>query len=80
MHYKHPTEGGLCVPYFFNKGEIMSKDRRQYMPSSGAGITRYFDEFKSKIQIKPMSVVIILIIVAILILVLHKIGYGILGI
>lgn len=58
----------------------MSKDNRQFMPSSGAGITRYFDDFKSKIQIKPLTVIVILIVIALLILLLHRFGYGFLGI
>jgi preprotein translocase subunit Sec61beta len=58
----------------------MAKNNKVGLPSSGAGITRYFDEFKSKIQIKPISVVIILIFLALLILFLHQFGYSFLGI
>lgn len=58
----------------------MAKSQRYNVPSSGAGITRYFDDFKSKIQIKPITVVIILIAIALIILLLHNIGNGLLGI
>ena len=58
----------------------MAKDNKVNMPSSGAGITRYFDDYKGKFQIKPISVVIILIVLAMIILILHQIGYGFLGI
>jgi len=58
----------------------MARDNRVHMPSSGAGITRYFDEFKSKVQISPMTVVVILIVIILLVLLLHRVGYGFLGI
>jgi len=31
----------------------MSKKDKQYMPSSGAGLIRYFDQSKNGIKIKP---------------------------
>jgi len=43
----------------------MSQDKIQ-MPSSGGGIVRYFDDYKSKIEFGP-SVVIVMIVVVILI-------------
>jgi len=44
------------------------------MPSSGAGITRYFDDYKSKIEFKPEHVVIMVILVIIIVIVLHLTG------
>ncbi|MCB9358513.1 preprotein translocase subunit Sec61beta [Candidatus Woesearchaeota archaeon] len=58
----------------------MAKDNRINMPMSGAGITRYFDESKSKFHIKPASVIIIIILVILIIIALHMFGYGALGI
>jgi preprotein translocase subunit Sec61beta len=55
------------------------RDNRVSMPSSGAGITRYFEEFKSKYQLKPITVVIILVIIALIVLVLHRFGYDWMG-
>ena len=57
----------------------MTKDRIM-MPSSGAGITRYFDDYKSKIEIAPGHVIVICVVVALIILVLHQFGKGWLGI
>lgn len=47
----------------------MAKDNRISMPSSGAGLTKYFDDYNSKIQINP-NVLIILILVVVLIIML----------
>ena len=49
------------------------------MPSSTAGITRFFDEYKSKITIKPMAVIILTVIVMVIEIVLYVYGYQILG-
>jgi len=44
---------------------IMSKDKIS-MPSSMAGLTRYFDEYKSKIELKPEHVIVLILVVIIL--------------
>jgi len=41
------------------------------MPSSGAGITRYFDDFKSKVEIQPQHVIIMVIVVIAIIIFLQ---------
>ncbi|MDP2749225.1 MAG: preprotein translocase subunit Sec61beta [Nanoarchaeota archaeon] len=56
----------------------MSKDKIS-MPSSSAGITRYFDEYKSKLQFKPGHIIIIIIAVIILEILLHTFGRGLLS-
>lgn len=50
------------------------------LPSSGAGITRYFDEFKSKISLKPEVVIVIIALVVVLELILHLYGNAIFGV
>lgn len=57
----------------------MSDDKVQ-MPMSGAGLTRYFDDYKSKIEFKPGQVIVISIIVMILTILLHKFGSRLLGV
>ena len=52
----------------------MSNDKVQ-MPSSGAGLTRYFDEYKSKIELKPQHVVVLIVLVILIELVLNWQGY-----
>lgn len=54
-------------------------DDRITMPSSGAGITRYFDDYKSKIEIKPGVVLILIVIIVIIEAILHLQGYKLLG-
>jgi len=56
----------------------MSQDKIS-MPSSTAGITRFFDEYKSKITIKPMVVIILTVLVMVIEIILYVYGYQILG-
>jgi len=57
----------------------MAKDRIN-MPMSGAGLTRYFDDYKSKIEIKPGHVIILIAVVLILEIILHVWGNGWFGV
>lgn len=50
---------------------MSSRDGKMQMPSSGAGITRYFDDYKSSLQIKPAHVVILAILIVLVIVFLH---------
>jgi len=52
----------------------MARDSKVQMPSSGAGITRYFDDYKSKIQFKPEHVIILTVLVVIIVIILHATG------
>lgn len=36
----------------------MGKDKKLYLPQSGAGLTRYFDDYKESMTFKPEHVVI----------------------
>jgi len=56
----------------------MAKDKIN-MPMSTAGITRYFDDYKSKIEFKPGHVIIFSIIVLLVIIILHMWGTKALG-
>ena len=49
------------------------------MPQSMGGLIRYFDEYKSKIEIKPGHVIILIIVVIIIELFLHFYGTKLLG-
>ena len=50
------------------------------MPSSTAGITTYFEEYKSKIEFKPGTVIIFAIIAVLVVVALHIWAGSILGI
>jgi preprotein translocase subunit Sec61beta len=53
----------------------MSSNDKVQMPSSGAGLTRYFDEYKSKIELKPQHIIVLIVLVIIIELVLNWQGY-----
>ena len=55
-------------------------DNRVNMPTSTAGLTRYFDDYKSKIEFKPGHIVVICIILILAIILLHAFGDKWLGI
>jgi preprotein translocase subunit Sec61beta len=44
------------------------------LPASFGGITRYFEEYKSKIEIKPEAIILIIIIIVILELIINLFG------
>jgi preprotein translocase subunit Sec61beta len=52
----------------------MSNDKIQ-MPSSGAGLTRYFDDYHTKIELKPEHVIILIVLVIIIEMILNWQGY-----
>ncbi len=56
----------------------MSKDKIS-MPSSSAGITRYFDEYRSKLEFKPQWVIVFVVFIIIIELILHKFGLNFIG-
>lgn len=49
------------------------------MPSSMGGLIRYFDEYKSKIELKPAHVIVMVILVIIVEIILHLYGYSMFG-
>lgn len=46
------------------------------MPSSGGGLVRYFDDYKSKFEFRPHWVVALIILVIVIELVLHARIFG----
>jgi preprotein translocase subunit Sec61beta len=49
------------------------------MPTSSAGITRYFDDYKSKIVFKPGHIIFLAIFVMLIVLMLHMWGSNLIG-
>ncbi|MFH1588940.1 MAG: preprotein translocase subunit Sec61beta [archaeon] len=49
----------------------MARKDKISMPSSTAGITRYFDDYKSKIEFKPQYIIVLVIIVILIEIFLH---------
>jgi len=48
----------------------MPRDKIQ-MPSSTAGLTRYFDDYKSKITFKPGTIIIVVIVIIVVLVILQ---------
>ena len=57
----------------------MAQDNKINLPSSGGGIMRYSDEYKSKFMLKPQHVMVMIAIILILELVLHLYGKSAFG-
>ena len=49
----------------------MPSDQKMMLPSSQGGLVRYFDEYKSKVQIRPIHVVLLTIGVVVVVLFMH---------
>lgn len=45
---------------------------RVQLPQSGGGLVRYFDEYRSKLTIKPYYIIILIVIIIIIELFLYK--------
>ncbi len=58
---------------------IMANNKMQ-MPSGMGGLTRYFEDYKSKITFKPGHIIILVVIVIIIMIILHTQGYALMGI
>ena len=58
----------------------MARQNKISMPMSGGGLMRYFDEYKSKIEFSPGSVIILILIVIVIMILLHSYGGAILGV
>ena len=58
----------------------MARDNKISLPSSGGGLIRYFDEYRSKISYKPGHIIVLVVIIIIIEIILHTWGYGFLGI
>ena len=54
-------------------------DKKVHMPTSTAGLTRYFEDYRSKIEFKPGHVIILAVIIMIITIVLHIYGSALLG-
>lgn len=50
------------------------------MPTTTAGITRYFDDYKSKIEFKPGHIIVLCVVVIVLSLVLQAYGSSLINI
>ena len=49
------------------------------MPMSTAGLTRFFDDYKSKIEFKPGHVIVMVVVVLVVVVLLHLWGKALIG-
>lgn len=49
-------------------------DSKIQMPSSGGGLVRYFDDYKTKFEIKPIYVIVVIVLIIIVEIYLYKFG------
>lgn len=49
-------------------------ERGVALPASFGGLTRYFEEYKSKIEIKPSQLILVILLVIVLELLLNLVG------
>ena len=54
-------------------------DDKIRLPSSSGGLTRYFDEYKSKISISPGVVIIMAVVIMVIVILLHTFGKTFIG-
>lgn len=54
-------------------------DKKVQMPTSTAGLTRYFEDYRSKLEFKPGHVIIFAVIVILITIILHIYGSPLLG-
>ena len=55
----------------------MAEDNKISMPSGMGGLMRYFDEYKSKIQMKPVYVIVLAIILIIFVVLIFPVMFPI---
>jgi len=48
-------------------------DERVRLPASTGGLVRYYDEYKSKLSVKPIFVILFIILLVIIEIWLHKV-------
>ncbi len=50
-----------------------------HLPSGTGGLVRYFDEYRSKITIQPVHVIVLIVLMIFVIILLHIFGVQLLG-
>lgn len=54
-------------------------DKKINMPASTAGLTRFFEDYRSKIEFKPGHVIILAVVIMLITIALHVYGSALLG-
>ena len=54
-------------------------DKKINMPASTAGLTRFFEDYRSKIEFKPGHVIILAVVIMLITIAMHVYGSALLG-
>ena len=54
-------------------------DKKVNMPASTAGLTRFFEDYRSKIEFKPGHVIILAVVIMLITIAMHVYGSAMLG-
>jgi len=57
----------------------MARDNKVRMPASTAGITQYWDDVKTKIELRPEHVIVLAVLIIVLEVFLQLYGKGFFG-
>ncbi len=74
-HDKNNKKKYVCYNRRFLKNGFLyinMSDNKIHLPQSGGGIIRYFDEFKSKIELSPWMIIVLIVIIIILELIVQQ--------
>ncbi len=52
----------------------MAQDNKIRLPSGQGGLTRYFDEYKSKVDFSPGAVIVMAVVIMLVVILLHYLG------
>ncbi len=59
--------------------KTMADKNRVSMPASTAGLTRYFEDYRSKIELKPAYVLVLALLIMVILVILNAYGGSLLG-
>jgi preprotein translocase subunit Sec61beta len=57
----------------------MTRNNKLSLPSGMGGLTRYFDDYSSKIELKPGHIIILAVVIMVLVIFLHLQGSSLFG-
>jgi len=54
-------------------------DKKVRMPATTAGITQYFEDYKSKFEFQPGHIIILSVLIMVIVILLHVYGNAFIG-
>ncbi len=73
-------KGAYAGPtHIFYLVKTMADKNRVSMPSSSAGLTRYFEDYRSKVSLKPAHILVLAVLIMVILVLLNAYGSPLLG-